>query len=198
RQQQQQQQQKKPPQPDSDAFRKLLEQLGPGNQQQQPQHHPPQLQQQPPHMMHQPPHQMHFPGGPGGPGQIPGDFFLNRQDILKTPEAQVLVQSFLKGELTQQDLFHIQKLNPNKHEIVGAVIQYTTTMFPPFFHPMHRPHQQQQPIHFGAPIPAPVPVPPNSSSNNNNNRRQKLESGSGSPTPNLAFTPTSVLRKMTG
>lgn len=95
RQQQQQQQQKKPPQPDSDAFRKLLEQLGPGNQQQQPQHHPPQLQQQqqPPHMMHQPPHQMHFPGGPGGPGQIPGDFFLNRQDILKTPEAQVLVQS---------------------------------------------------------------------------------------------------------
>lgn len=104
----------------------------------------------------------------------------------------------MKGELTQQDLFHIQKLNPNKHEIVGAVIQYTTTMFPPFFHPMHRPHQQQQPIHFGAPIPAPVPVPPNSSSNNNNNRRQKLESGSGSPTPNLAFTPTSVLRKMTG
>lgn len=66
-------------QPDSDAFRKLLEQLGPGNVQQQP---------QPPPLMHQP-HQMHFGGGP----QVPGDFFMNRQDILKTPEAQVLVQS---------------------------------------------------------------------------------------------------------
>lgn len=65
----------KKPQPDSDAFRKLLEQLGPGNQQQ-------------PQLMHQP-HQMHFGGGP----QVPGDFYINRQDILKTPEAQVLVQS---------------------------------------------------------------------------------------------------------
>lgn len=61
-------------QPDSDAFKKLLEQLSPGNL------------QPPPQMM---PHQMHFGSGP----QVPGDFFINRHDILKTPEAQVLVQS---------------------------------------------------------------------------------------------------------
>lgn len=61
-------------QPDSDAFKKLLEQLSPGNL------------QPPPQLM---PHQMHFGSGP----QVPGDFFINRHDILKTPEAQVLVQS---------------------------------------------------------------------------------------------------------
>lgn len=72
--------QKKQPQPDSEAFRKLLEQLGPGNQHPQPQV-----------LQHQP-HQIPF--GAGGP-QVPGDFFINRQDILKTPEAQVLVQSEL-------------------------------------------------------------------------------------------------------
>lgn len=94
----------------------------------------------------------------------------------------------MKGELTQQDLFHIQKLNPNKHDIVGAVIQYTATMFPPFFHPIHR---HQPPIHYGAPMPSAQLTP-------SNNRRPKMDSGSGSPTPNLAFTPTSVLRKMTG
>ncbi|KAL5289738.1 Eif4enif1 family protein [Megaselia abdita] len=158
-------------QPDSDAFKKLLEQLGPGNI------------PQPSQMLHQH-HQMLFGGNPP---QVPGDFFINRQDILKTPEAQVLVQSFLKGELNQQDLFHIQKLNPNKHDIVGAVIQYTATLFPPFIHPIHR----QPQMHYGGPMPSAL-VPPL------NNRRQKVDSGSCSPTPNLAFTPTSVLRKMTG
>lgn len=98
-----------------------------------------------------------------------------------------MFSGFLKGELTQQDLFHIQKLNPNKHDVVGAVIQYTATMFPPFFHPIHR----QPQVHYGGP-----PMP--STQVLHPNRRQKLDSGSCSPTPNLAFTPTSVLRKMTG
>lgn len=63
-------------QPDSDAFRKLLEQLSPGNQPAPP----------PPQMM---PHQMNFGGGL----PVTADYYANRQDILKTPEAQVLVQS---------------------------------------------------------------------------------------------------------
>lgn len=84
-------------------------------------------------------------------------------------------------------MFHIQKLNPNKHEIVAAVIQYTATMFPPFFHHIHR----QPQIHYAGP-------PISSSQLPYSSRRQKIDSGSCSPTPNLAFTPTSVLRKMTG
>lgn len=66
---------------DSDAFKKLLEQLNPGNL----------LAPQPaPQLMA---NQMNFGGGL----QVSTDYYFNRQDILKTPEAQVLVQSKLSS-----------------------------------------------------------------------------------------------------